>query len=762
MLIGSRQRRIEDLPLLRGEGRFIANLSRPGQLHMRIVRSPLAYGKIDSIDTSEARQLPGVHAIWTAEDIADVGSIPLRRVDLSEMNAFRQHALTDDYVRYVGDPIAVVFASGPYVAEDARDLVFAEIDELEPCLDAAGAMGEFRPGQSSEAAVVEKSYGDIDAAFAQAHQIVSLRLKIGRHTAVPLEMRGALADYDAETDVIRLYGAAKIPHHNRLVIADIIGHPVERLHLHEGHTGGGFGNRGEVYPEDVLCCVAAKRLGRPVKWIEDRKENLVAANHSRQQFHEIRAAVDENGFVLGIDGEFWLDQGAYLRTHGSAVTDLTLAMLPGPYVVPAYRYKGHIRLTNKTPCGTYRAPGRFEGTFVRERLMDAVSRALDIDPIEVRRVNLIPMDSFPYDRKMSSLKTDVVLDSGNYEDLLDRILDHSDYASLSTEVKRRRGNGELVGIGLAFFVEKSGLGPYENAKFILDRDGSAEIVTGTASMGQGVETVLAQIGADASGLPFDSLRVTHGQTDRIGHGLGANASRATTMSGSAVHNAGKEFNAALRQAAGEILQVSAERLIVSDGHIRCLEDNDGPSITLQELAGEVQGTANSSVEAEGVHEQDQMGYPYGIHLVVVCVDRETARTHLERYLIAYDVGRAINPLLIEGQITGGAAQGIGGALLEEFLYDDMGQPLATTLADYLLPSLHDVPDVELILREDSPSPLNPLGIKGAGEGGTTAAGAAIAAAIDDAIGGNGAIDELPITPQRLHSIMKRLAETSSA
>ncbi len=760
MLIGSRQKRKEDLPLLKGEGRFVPNLSFPDQLHMRVVRSPVAYGKIESIDTTEARLLPGVYEIWTAKDIAEIGPIPLRQTELPGMGVYRQNALATDYVRYVGDPIALVFADDPYIAEDAQQLVFADIDELEPCLDARGKVGEIKPGLPSEAAVIEKGYGDIEAAYAGAHRIVRLQLKVGRHAAVPLETRGALATYDSENDIVRLYGAAKIPHRNRLMLSGILGHPLERLHLHEGHTGGGFGNRGEVYPEDVLTCIAAKRFCRPVKWIEDRRENLIAANHSRQQQHEISAAVDENGFVLGLDCEFWLDQGAYLRTHGGAVTDLTAAMLPGPYVIPAYRCKGHIRLTNKTPCGTYRAPGRYEGTFVRERLMDAISRELGLDPVEVRRTNLIPEDAFPYDRKMSALGTEAVLDSGRYEDLLDRMLEFSQYATLSADVNRRRAGGEMVGVGLAFFVEKSGLGPNENAKFILDADGLVEIVTGTASMGQGVETVLAQIGADASKVPFDALRVTHGQTDRIEHGLGANASRATTMSGSAVYRAGEAFNVALRQAASEILQVPADDLIVSDGEVLSSEEAGGPSITLKQLAAEIQRNGKNAIEASGVHEQDHMGYPYGIHLVVARVDRDTAHTHLERFLVAYDVGRAINPLLIEGQISGAAAQGIGGALLEEFTYDAAGQPLVTSFADYLLPSVFDVPDVELLLREDSPSPMNPLGVKGAGEGGLTAAGAAIAAAIDNAIEGKGAIDEIPVTPGRLHLILKRLAEKS--
>jgi carbon-monoxide dehydrogenase large subunit len=671
------------------------------------------------------------------------------------MERFRQYVLARDYVRYVGDPIAVVFADDPYTAEDAADLVTAEIEALAPCLDASGPIGEFEPGVPSEAGVVVKNYGDIDDAFERADHVVGLRLKVGRHAGIPLETRGAVATCDPADDMIRLYGAAKIPHKNRITIAAIIDHPVEKIHLHEGHVGGGFGTRGEVYPEDVLVCLAARQFKRPIKWIEDRKENLVAANHSRQQTHEIRAAVDARGFILGVDDVFWLDQGGYVRTHGGAVSELTAAMLPGPYVWPAYRSVGHIRLTNKTPCGTYRAPGRYEGSFVRERLMDAIARELKLDPVELRRVNFIPADAMPFDRKVDALGTDVILDSGKYEDLLDRLLEHVGSDRLKAEIQKRRTDGEMVGMGLAYFVEKSGLGPHDDVKLILEADGRVEIVTGTASVGQGVETVLAQIGADASGLPIEVFHVTHGQTDRIDHGMGAYASRATTMSGSAVHLAGEKFNLALRKAAADMLQTAAGGLTISGGRIHRTGDERGPAMTLAELAGDYHKTHGEPLTAEATFRSEQMGFPYGIHLVVARIARDTMEIQLEKFVIAFDVGRAINPMLITGQFTGAAAQGIGGALLEEFVYDDSGQPLATNFADYLLPTVYQVPKVEILLREDAPSPLNPLGIKGAGEGGITGTGAAIAAAVDDAIGGFGAIDERPISPARLDRLVEK-------
>ncbi len=754
--IGKNQARLEDEPLLRGEGRFASDISFPDQLHMRVVRAPVAYGRLGDINADHAKEIPGVFAVWTAKDVMEIGPIPFRQVNLPGMERFAQYVLARGYVRYVGDPMAVVFADDPYVAEDAADLVTAEIEVLAPCLDATGPVGEFEPGVPAVAGVVEKKYGDLIDAFARAEHVVKLRLKIGRHAGIPLETRGCVATFDPSDNMIRLYGAAKIPHKNRITIAAMIDHPVEKIHLHEGHVGGGFGTRGEVYPEDVLVCLAARRFKRPIKWIEDRRENLIAANHSRQQTHEIRAAVDGRGFILGVDDVFWLDQGGYVRTHGGAVSELTAAMLPGPYVWPAYRSVGHIRLTNKTPCGTYRAPGRYEGSFVRERLMDAIARELGLDPVELRRVNLIPEDSMPFDRKIDALGTEIILDSGKYEDLLDRLLERVGYDRLKAEIEQRRADGEMVGMGLAFFVEKSGLGPHDDAKLNLQADGRVEILTGTASVGQGVETVMAQIGADATGLPIEAFYVTHGQTDRIDHGMGAYASRATTMSGTAVHLAGQIFNSNLRQAAADMLQTEAQGLTISNGRIHRTNDEHGPALTLATLAGDYHKTHGAPLTAEATFHAERMGFPYGIHLVVARIAPDTMEIQLEKLVIAFDVGKAINPMLIGGQFAGAAAQGIGGALFEEFVYDEGGQPLATNFADYLLPTVHEVPKVEILLREDAPSPLNPLGIKGAGEGGITGTGAAIAAAVDDAIGGGGAIDALPISPARLHQLIEKL------
>src|SRR5216684_474656 len=388
-VVGRSVPRLEDPPLVRGRGRFAADVAFPRMLHMRLVRSASAHGRIASIDGAAARAVPGVAAVWTAADVADVPPIDFRLTRIEGLAPYRQPILARERVRYVGEPVAAVFADDPYAAEDAADLVAVAVDELPVVLDASAAPGEFEAGRSTEAAIVEKSYGDVAAAFRQAHAVVELDLAIGRHSGVPIETRGAIARHDAGRDVLELHGAAKVPHWNRDSIARMLSREPSTVHLFEGHVGGGFGIRGELYPEDVLVCLAALRLGRPVKWIEDRREHLIAANHSRQQRHRVRAAIDAEGRILAIDDEFFHDQGGYVRTHAATVPDLAAAMLPGPYRVPAYRAIGHVRLTNKTPCGTYRAPGRFESTFVRERLMDAIAAKTGLDPLAVRRRNLI-------------------------------------------------------------------------------------------------------------------------------------------------------------------------------------------------------------------------------------------------------------------------------------------------------------------------------------------------------------------------------------
>lgn len=766
--IGQSVTRLEDAPLVAGCGAFAGDINFAHQLSMRIVRSAHAHGRIVAVDTAAARALPGVHAVWTSADVADVPPVDFREGSIPALDPYRQPILATGKVRYVGEPVAAVFAANPYLAEDAADLVDLQVEALPAVLDAQAPPFEFAPGLGSEAAVIREGYGDVDEIFRTAPRTVALELAIGRHSGVPLETRGAIGRYDAARGILELHGAAKVPHRNQELLSRMLKIPPSAIQVHESHVGGGFGVRGEIYPEDVLVLLAARKFRRAVKWIEDRREHLIAANHSRQQLHRVRAAFDDAGTLLAIDDVYFLDQGAYVRTHATRVVHMTAGNLLGPYRVPAYRSVGHFRLTNKTPAATYRAPGRYETTFVRERLIDAIAAALGRDRIEVRRRNSVTAAELPYERPLEELGEPVFMDTGDYIGLLDKQLAQLDWHTLDAQVRARRAAGELVGLGVAMFLEKSGLGPVDGVKVAVDTAGMVEVVTGGASIGQGFETVMAQVAADALGVDYRACRVVHGQTDRIAYGIGAHASRATVMTASATHIAATNVRNKALATAAELLQTAAETLDIVDGEVVQKNRVGGPSISLGKIAASLspgsrtRGARAPGLSAEGWFETAHQVYPYGSHIALVRIDAETGAVTVERYHIAYDIGRAINPALVEGQIVGGYAQGLGGALCEEFIYSESGDPLAATFADYLLPAMHETPAPDVMLRQDYTTPRNPLGIKGAGESGITGVGAAIASAVDDAIGVPGAVTQLPVTPQRVRALLQKRSRAAGS
>ncbi len=758
-MIGARLPRKEDPRMLRGGGRFGDDFTARGQVWARIVRSPVAHGLVQRVDTAQARRCPGVVCAVTAADLPAGLVIPVRlAVQDIDLSSFLQPVLAAEVVRYVGEPLAVVLAEDPYAAEDAAELVDIDIEEAPAVLDAEAAA---RPGAprlfsaGNVAADFTLGYGDVDAAFAAAATVVEIEVEIGRHTAVPLEPRALLADVDPVAGTLSIYGMTKVPVFNRDVLAGLLGMQEDLIHVHAVDAGGGFGVRGEFYPEDFLVPWLAVRLRRPVKWTEDRAEHLVAVNHSRQQTHRIAAAFDPAGQITGLRDEIVHDNGAYCRTHGVAVPELTVTMLPGPYLVPAYRGRIQVVLTNKTPCGTYRAPGRFEGTMAREQLLDVAAGRLGLDRAELRRRNLLGPEEMPHSRAMTALGTEVVLDAGDYPALLTAAMDEAGRLGYPDEVARGRDKGQLRGLGLAMFLEKSGLGPQETADVTVGGTGAVSVFSGGTSFGQGIETALAQIAADALGVSPEVVRVVNGDTARMPFGMGSWASRSTVVAGNAVHAAALAVRDRARQVGARMLEVAEDDLDVRGGVVGVVGDREA-SVTLAEVARATAPTSKYLLPGEqaGLSARRQfdvahMTYPYGVHIAVVDVDPGTGRVRVLRYLVAYEVGRAVNPAMVEGQLRGGAAQGIGGALMEELRYDESGQPVAITFMDYRMPTAAEIPPIDVLVSQQAPAPGNPLGVRGAGEGGITAAGAVLASAVRDALGWTESIRALPLTPARV-------------
>ena len=746
--IGSSPLRKEDWPLVRGEGTFIADFRRPGMVHAYVARSPLAHARFTHVDTAAALAAPGVIDVITAADLPDRGRpIPMRQFNDEAARRFLQRPLADGVVRYSGEPVAMVIADTHYRAEDAAELLYVDYEPIDVVLEPDDAVREgaplLRPETGTNVAghlVVEM--GNPDEVFNLADVVIEEVFRTQRHAAVPLETRGLLAEYDAKAESITLWGAAKIPHVNKKILARLLGWEEDRVRLVELHVGGGFGARGEFYPEDFLVPFAAIRTGRPVAWIEDREENLRATNHSREQVHRVAIALKKDGTFLGLKDSLINNTGAYVRTHGMTVPALSVSMLPGPYRWGAYRGEYRSVVTNKTPGGTYRSPGRFEINFVRERLIDIAAHRLGLDPVELRRRNLIDRASFPHDVGTLYDGHPVIYDSGDYELLLDKALAAFDFEGMKRWRHEPSRNGRLRGIGIGYFVEKAGPAEREYARVELNASGDVMVYTGSVSVGQGVETILAQVCASHLGLPFERVTVVHGDTAVIPEGMGAFGSRAAMLGGAAVMQASEEVRKNVLEAAAEELEAAPDDLTLTPAGVSVI-GAPSRSVSLEKLLRASGGT--TKVESRFVCEL--LGFPYGIHFTALEVDPESGALHIHRYAVAYDVGRVINPVLVKGQIAGGFAQGIGGAILEEFSFDASGQPLAASFMDYLLPTSEEVPDIEVLVTEDAPSPLNPLGVKGCGEGGTAAVGAAIANAVSDALGRE--VTRLPLNPQRV-------------
>jgi carbon-monoxide dehydrogenase large subunit len=761
--IGRSVLRQEDRRLLSGRGRYAGDFRLPGMLHGAVLRSPHAHARLGAIRCAAARALPGVMAVITAQDLGAIGRIPVRLGPRPSIVACLQPPLARDKIRYVGEPVAFVVADSRYVAEDALELMEVDYDPLPSVADARQAVEPGAPVLhdaigGNVVATLDTRRGDADAAMAAAHTRVRERLAVQRHTGVPLETRGLTAAFDAGTGVLRLWGVAKVPHFNRRVLADLLEYPEHLIQFVELEVGGGFGIRGEFYPEDLLVPWTAMRLQRPVQWIEDRREHLMAANHSRQQWHETEMGFDAGGRLVALIDRFITDMGGYIRTHGVLVPELTGALLPGPYRIPHYLSEIRCVLTNKTPTGTYRGPGRFECTFVRERLMDIAAARLGIDPLELRRRNFVTPAEMPYEVGGASLNQKTVYDCGDYASALDHALDALDHSRARREQAEARRQGRYVGIGVACLVEKAGLGPWEYARVEVDATGHVVVYSGVAAVGQGIDTTLAQVCADALSLPPERISVVHGDSARVPFGVGGFASRGASVALPAAAAAARKVRDKILRVAAATLEAAPEDLVLSDGavHVRGVPDRRATFRDLARAAIPGPPGMEPGLYATDFFQAPKMTYPYGTHAALVEVDGETGEVKILRYAIAYDIGRAVNPMIVDGQLVGALAQGIGGALLEELVYDEQGQLLTSTLMDYLMPTAMEMPAVTAVrILEETPTPLNPLGVKGAGEGGSSGCGGAIANAVADALAPLGvAITALPLTPDRLSALMR--------
>jgi carbon-monoxide dehydrogenase large subunit len=745
-MIGQSHPRLGGGPLVTGAGRFVDDVRVPGMLHAVVVRSPHAHARLVSVDAKRMREAPGVHAVLTAADVPAAAIIPNRVPAPAGIDRYLQPAIARTVVRYVGEPVALVVADDPYLACDAAERIDAVYEPLPACATVAEALAPGAPRlfagtDTNNVATITMRVGDVDAALGGAAVVIRERYDYPRQTAAALETRGLVAvPPDGRGGELHLLGSTKCIHINRTILAPIFGLPPGALRLTEVDVGGGFGVRGELYPEDILVPLAALKLGRPVKWVESRRENLMAANHAREVSYQIEIGFAADGRILGIRTVIHADIGAYVRTAALVPAEFGAALLPGPYRVPSYACDLWSVVTNKTPAGTLRSPGRPECNFVRERLLDRGAARLGLDAAEIRRRNLIPAEAMPYDCGTKSFGVSTVYDSGDFPALFAELLRRLGYDRARAEqVALNARPGPRRGIGLAVYVEKTGLGPFETTQVEARADGTLVVDTGAASMGPGLETVLAQILGESLGLPPARFQVRHADTAMVESGVGTYGSRGTITAGNAAALAATKLVAEARARA-------AARLGVAEAEVRyargALEAGDR-RVTLAELAAERRLAADASFEVP------KITYAGCACAVVLDVDPETGVITLRRVVVGADVGRAVNPALVDAQLVGGVAFGIGNTLYERLAYDAGGQLVSGTLMDYALPYAADVPEVDGFYQE-VPARTNPLGLRGLGECGNPGLGGAIANAVCDALARPElALTTLPLTPGRV-------------
>jgi carbon-monoxide dehydrogenase large subunit len=771
---GAAVKRREDPRFLLGQGRFIDDVIVPGMLHAAFLRSPHAHARIVRINTAAAASAPGVVRVLSFQDLERwmkplplFGAVPpgLAAVVKFDIRQAPQWALCRDRVRYVGEIVAMVVADSPERAEDAVDLIEVEWDLLPPVVDMTRAVEPgaplIHPEWGSNVGIgFTHSIGDAENAFAQADATVAETFHIQRYVGMPLEGRGVVATWDRRDGTMTTWNSTQVSHFVQQGLTGALGLPPHKIRVIAPDLGGGFGTKASGYAEDALVPIASVALGRPVKWIESRREHMSSAAHARHQVHAISLAARRDGTILAVRDRIWLDLGAY-NVWGVVLPYNTVAHLIGPHRIRNMRVDVLAVVTNKTPNAPYRGAGRPETVFAMDRIVDCLAREIRMDPAEIRRRNYIRPDELPYDFGMPYRDGNpLVYDTGDFPDALEKALEAAGYREFRAEQSRLRARGVHRGIGISGYVEGTAIGPYEGATVKLDLAGRVIVATGAINSGQGHETSFAQIAADALGVPLDWVTVTGGDTAGVPFGVGTFASRSAVTAGNSIADACREVRTKLARAAAVLLEAGPDDIEIEDGRV-FVRGSPGSAV---DIARVVQasiptfakpGVASPDFEASAYHHVPTVTYASAVHVAQVEVDAATGRVTLLRYVVAHDCGRVINPIIVEGQVHGGVAQGVGGALFEEMVYDETGQLLTGSLMDYAVPKADDLPLIETVHLE-FPSPRNPLGVKGLGEGGAISPPAAIANAIEDALAPFGVrITETPVTAARIVALLQR-------
>jgi len=764
VLVGASLKRKEDARLVVGGGRYVDDLVLPGTLHLGLVRSPHAHARVLAVDRAPASRLDGVVAIWTLEDLPELRASVPPLVPERWTRPYRHPVLAGDRVRHVGEAIAVVVAEDAYRLADAIERLRVAYEVLPVVADVEAAAAPSAPRVHDEwpdnlAAVSAAEVGKGAAGFDDAEVIVEARLAYARVAGMPIEPRGVLASPDAVTGVLMVWASTQVPFAVRSAVAGVLGLPEERIRVIVPEVGGGFGVKGHVYPEDMLVPAVARRLGRPVKWVETRREHFLSAAADRDQAHEARLGVKRDGTIVALETTFTRDHGAFL-TLGEAITQNTINHLPGPYRIPHYRATGRNLVTHKTFAAAYRGAGRPEAAFVLDRLLDRAARRLGLDPAELRRLNMIRPAEMPFSSGLTYRDgVRIVYDPADYPAAFDQALQRLGYARWRDEQSRRRGSARPIGIGLSAYVEGTGLGPFEGADVRVDPDGTVFVHVGVSAQGQAHETTLAQICADRLGVPIEAVVVKGGDTALVGYGMGTIASRVAAVAGPAVARAAEEVARKARLVAAELFECSPEDIVLADARVLVAGVRDR-SLRLSEVArAAVRSRALAKTSGPGLSHcgffyPETVTWAFGVQGVVLEVDVEDCTVRLLEHVAMHDCGRPINPMVVAGQLHGGIVQGIGSALGEELVHDRDGQLLTSTFMEYALPRADQVPPLQ-VGHLDFPSAINPLGIKGVGESGIIAPAAAIANAVEDALADYGVeVDRVPLTSGRIFELLR--------